>query len=753
MTEGSQEAFHVLRVVRWATLALLAAIACITLLASFREWRYAGESTRRDLAVLTDALTAAASEYLVNSHANLARFAGHLSPLVSHKPSAPGLHAELDSFLLANSRISGVLLLDKTGRVLACTGMVPPETRAEVARTPLTTLPPGRYALGHVQSDPDTRQWLLPVRYVLRDADGRIQAELAALMPVDDWFHPFTDVVMSEQTTIGLVSELGVRHGSWATTDVGIHYTPTPPEVTEESAAAAELARGGQSAIVYLHVRNRLVAAKRLDSSGLVVYVSEPATMLWYHWWLREWPILLIALIAAILVLGSARLVVWRESLNRTRRLAAAREDALTRLPNRTAFLEQLTERLRALPNPRQLAVYALDLDSFLLISEGLGAEIANECIKTVAARMRDCMPSERLLARLWGDRFAVLAPVADETEALALAAEGLACIAQPMDAAGHQLRLTASIGVHVVSEAATSAEAVLGHAEASMYAAHKKGGNNSVLFERHFGEATHRQARLMLAFEHALQHAEFQLHYQPIIELKTGRTTGVEALLRWTESERGNIAPGEFIPVAEDTGWIVPIGRWVLQAACRQAALWRASGYDLKLAVNLSVRQLQEHELPDNIDKILRETGLPASALTLEITETAAMQDFHANAPILHALRQLGVELAIDDFGTQYSSLNYLAQIPTNSVKIDQSFIRKLQTHSDYANITHAILSLCTSLNRTCIAEGIETEQNYATLRNWGCEYAQGFWIARPMDAESMGRWLENGGYPPLRQ
>ena len=417
-----------------------------------------------------------------------------------------------------------------------------------------------------------------------------------------------------------------------------------------------------------------------------------------------------------------------------------AQHDFLTDLPNRVLFSDRVANAISlARRHGKQRAVLFLDLDRFKHINDSLGHAIGDKLLQSVAQRLVACVRGSDTVSRQGGDEFVVLLSEIGRAEDAALSAEKmLLALAAPHSIAEKELHVTASIGISIFPDDGQDAETLIRCADTAMYHAKDKGRNNYQFFtddmnvralERHFLEGSLRRA---------LQRREFVLHYQPKINLETGAITGVEALIRWRHPERGLISPKMFVPIAEDCGLIVPIGRWVLREACRQAQTWIDAGLPpLPVAVNISAVEFQSKDFLEGVRAMLKETRLNPRYLELELTESVLMQDAEATAPALNALKSIGVRLAIDDFGTGYSSLSYLRQFPIDTLKIDQSFVREITAGSLDDTIVSAVISMGKTLKQRVVAEGIETGEQLAFLQRQHCGEGQGFHFSRPVSAE----------------
>jgi diguanylate cyclase (GGDEF)-like protein/PAS domain S-box-containing protein len=418
-----------------------------------------------------------------------------------------------------------------------------------------------------------------------------------------------------------------------------------------------------------------------------------------------------------------------------------AYHDALTGLPNRRLFRDRLTVALahaRRMKHP--LAVMFLDLDRFKVVNDTLGHSTGDELLKAVGARLQVSLREEDSIARMGGDEFTILLADLKSTDTAAkIAQKVLDTVALPLQIDGTELFVTTSIGIALFPSDGDSAEVLLANADHAMYRAKDAGRNSYQMFTPAMNNRALERLSLENDLRHALDRGELVLHYQPQINIASGRVTGVEALLRWNRPGFGLVGPKDFIPIAEETQLIVPIGEWVLREACRQAREWRgdrASGF--RMAVNLSPRQFQHSDLPHVIAAALEISGIAPHDLELEITESLAMQNTTRTISTLQRLREMGVQIAIDDFGTGHSSLNYLRSFPIDSVKIDQEFVQEIEASAADRAIVSAVIGMARGLGLRVTAEGVETEEQLTFLREQGCEDVQGFLFGEPVPAEA---------------
>ncbi|HJV52237.1 MAG TPA: EAL domain-containing protein [Noviherbaspirillum sp.] len=419
--------------------------------------------------------------------------------------------------------------------------------------------------------------------------------------------------------------------------------------------------------------------------------------------------------------------------------------DALTELPNRTMLEKRLRERLT---NPREgmcEAVFFIDLDNFKEVNDSLGHAAGDVLLKEIAARLRQCVRPDDMVARLGGDEFVVLAECRNgDTSAISIAEKLSMALDTPVFIAGHEVKTGASVGISMYPQDGDTSEALLQNADTALYRAKASGGNAYCFFTPEMGEASRARLLLQGALRHALERDEFEVFYQPRVNLSTMEMTGMEALLRWTHPQLGAVPPAQFIPLAEESGLIDEIGGWVIQHAAAQAQQWSARyRKPLKVSVNLSARQLRSRKLVSLVRQALQASCLPASQMELELTESGLMEDPELAAGLLKELKALGLRLSVDDFGTGYSSLAYLCRFPLDSLKLDRSFLLQQSDAINTWKLAEAIINLAHTLNLSVVAEGVESDEHLKFLSNTSCDEVQGSCISKPLSPREFEQLL----------
>lgn len=425
-----------------------------------------------------------------------------------------------------------------------------------------------------------------------------------------------------------------------------------------------------------------------------------------------------------------------------------AEHDFLTDLPNRLLLTDRITQALNmARRKNSRVAILYLDLDHFKKINDTLGHDIGDQLLMMLSKKLQACLRNMDTISRQGGDEFVVLLTEFDSPATpVTIANKLLETTSGTFKIGTHELNVSASIGISMYPEDGDSADALMKNADAAMYYAKSLGRNNFQFFTKQLSAKIAEQIELENSLLRAVNHNEFKLVYQPKVLLKTGEIIGAEALIRWHHPEKGIVSPDIFIPIAEDTGLIKMIGKWVLSQACEQNKRWQAAGLSaIPIAINVSTVELKQTSYLQQVSKALMQSGLEAQFLELEVTETVAIDGDEEGVRELHALRELGVKLSIDDFGTGYSSLSYLKRLPVDNVKIDKSFVRDIQSDANDAAIVNAIIKMSHSLSFSVIAEGVETLAQLQFLKEAGCDEIQGYFVSQPLSAEAFAMLLES--------
>ncbi|MEW7847449.1 EAL domain-containing protein [Massilia aurea] len=433
-----------------------------------------------------------------------------------------------------------------------------------------------------------------------------------------------------------------------------------------------------------------------------------------------------------------------------------AQYDALTDLPNRRFLAESLDRAIdAAAAGTRRTGVMFIDLDHFKKVNDMLGHGVGDQLLVLAAKRLQACARPGDLVARLGGDEFALILPdMVQDDDIATLCTAIIDALAAPFVLQGQQLFVSASIGIARYPQDGVAAEALLKNADTAMYAAKNSGRGNFQFFSPAMHDAMAERVKLEAELHQALERREFLLHYQPKLDLASGKTSGFEALLRWQHPQRGLVPPADFIAILEDTGLIIPVGEWVVQEVCRQLGQWHALGFPIvPVAINLSARQLEQGDLAATIERIVVASGIAPALLEFELTESMLMVNPDAAVEILGRIKAMGMRLSIDDFGTGYSSLAYLKRFPLDALKIDRTFVRDLPHDSDDAAITRAVINLAHSLNLKVVAEGVENSEQLCELKRFGCDEIQGYYVDRPLAADRCFTYAHDATQQPMTQ
>jgi diguanylate cyclase (GGDEF)-like protein len=605
--------------------------------------------------------------------------------------------------------------------------------------------------IGAPRHEQSANEWRLTFSRRIADAGQRFAGVVAVSVHAGYFVSVYEEAVLGEHGVLGLVGTDGVfrvrRTGEAITAGTSVDYnalvtrgsaddaptavTPNPWDNTRRYTVARELYEFPLAIVVALSEEEQLVPAERIART---------------YMWRTALGSLLLATVVGLLgrlswQLQKARTRAMKERVAYARRVEyLAYHDNLTELPNRALFSRLLIQGMQyARRYDKQLALLFLDLDHFKAINDSLGHEAGDELLQELGRRLRESVRESDVVARLGGDEFVILLPeISEDSQVQPVADKILAAVGSPFTLAGQEFRISVSIGIALYPHDGEDEQTLMKNADTAMYYAKERGRNNfQFYFEKLNSDSLERLA-LESGMRKALQNDEFRLFYQSKHDVRSGRVTGIEALLRWQHPDLGLIAPMLFIPLAEENGLIVPIGRWVFDTALRQNVAWQKEGLPrLSMAVNLTARQFLDDNLVLDIQNALRETGMAPELLELEITEMMIMHDMEVTIRILQELKQMGVRIAIDNFGTGYSSLAKLKGFPLDTLKIDGSFIHDVVSGSEGKSLTQAIIELGKSLGITVVAEGVESKEQVDYLRLHACDQYQGFYINKPMPAQ----------------
>ena len=585
------------------------------------------------------------------------------------------------------------------------------------------------------------RRWRFTIRHVVRDRRGRPLFLVQAAIPLEREGTFLHQLPVPSSSHIGLLRGDGHQQARWPVTNADEIYVQASREPMALMIRARPSADSGffdNGATWFTNADDRIGAFTRLNGLDMYAYVSVPGDYVWQRWWRQNMPVFSAFAIFLGIFSVIAYWVTLRERSHSEELISQARRDSLTGLPNRLAAEEALAWCIRTARAMRhRCAVLFVDIDRFKYVNDSYGHDVGDLLLQEVAKLIQGTLRDGNFLSRLGGDEFLAILPACDQGTAMSISKRLLDLFQEPLRVGDHHLAVTPSIGIAIFPDHGEDIGTLLKHADTAMYEAKRQGRNAFSLYVDQLGERVRRRVDLEQELREAIKAGSFNLDFQPVVDLHTGKLVGGEALVRWVGQDNKLIPPGEFIDVAEDSGLICQLGEWVLHRLCMQMADWRKSAPDLWIAMNVSPRQFQDPNFVRSIENILRETCVDASGLVIEITETAAMENPEASIATMARLRAMGIRIAIDDFGTGYSSLSYLKRIPSDKIKIDKSFVKGIDINADDTGIVQTILALSAILQKSAVAEGIETEAQFQALRELGCEYGQGYWISHPVPPE----------------
>ncbi|MEJ2479803.1 MAG: EAL domain-containing protein [Acidihalobacter sp.] len=709
------------------------------------EARLAANSARSVFQGLTDDLPYLALQLSDRGGASLVDDYGLLKTYQDH-------HPYVASFVLFSP--DGRMLLN-TARPCCSVGLPDPRMHPAFLKSLRKTLNVPGVWIGQTQKGLVLHDWRIPVRYVIRDEYGNarmiLQASVLLSYLVKQWVR---DPLLAD-TALGLLRMDGLH----------IARLPAPdPQRLYDTRMTGPLATilktdpttrsGAFDGVVGADGQHRIGEYVRLSDFPVVAYASAPWRLVIWQWWNGVSPFLGLGLLSLAGFVGLTRMQVLRERRHASELADRARRNVLTGLPNRFALMEWLNERLAQ--QPSSLVLLRVDLADFHDINTALGPHAGDQTLLETARRIRAIgQAAGGFVAHGGGDEFDIALPGATLINANGLAHALLSGLGAPLEIDGRILRLQAGIGIGCYPQDAQDSAGLLRVVDSALYSAKLEGKSAIALYDPASGDLSNARVSFQHSVERALDGDEFLLHYQPMVRMRDGKIVSVEALVRWNDPDRGMVPPGEFIPLAESTGRIGAIGDWVFRRACRAAASWLRDSPDLRVSINLSAVQFNSPDLIGKLRRELRASEVPADNIEVEVTETAVMQDVERSLGVLNGLHALGLSLAIDDFGTGYSSLAYLRRLPAQIIKIDQSFVRDLDTDPEDLAIVRAIVALAKALGRRTIAEGIENARQWRLLQGLGVDYGQGYWLSRPLPEAELRRLLrrDNGYLRELRE
>jgi diguanylate cyclase (GGDEF)-like protein len=609
-------------------------------------------------------------------------------------------------------------------------------------------------SVGRPQLDPGTGRWSLTFSRRLNSVNGKFAGIVMVSVDAAYFVSGYESSKLGEHGMLGILGEDGIfrvrRNGETVTandkSDFGalkIHAADEMESETTLQTNAWDGVRRYTSAYPLYGFPLAVIVGLSADEQLAAVQRNKQV----YLWRAAAGSLVMILVIATMGCMShqlalSRRRAVEEHIAHAVRVEYLAYHDSLTTLPNRSLFSKLLGHGIsQAHRHNGQLAALFLDLDHFKNINDTLGHEAGDQLLQEVAARLKSCLRDSDTVARLGGDEFVVMLPELDvEKYAAAVAQKILSAVARPFVLAGQECRVTASIGISTYPQDGLDEQTLTKNADIAMYKAKEEGKNNFQFYSEKLNASSLERLNLESGLRHALERNQFQLYYQAKRDIGSGLITGMEALLRWQHPDLGTVAPLRFIPLAEETGLIIPIGKWVLRAACLQNVAWQKQGLGhLNMAVNLTERQFFHENLLTDLTTILADTGMDAHLLELEISEGLLMRDVEKTKQVFHAIKDIGIRIAIDDFGSGYSSLASLKQFPLDTIKIDRSFIHDVTSVAEDKALTEAIIAMGRTLSLTVVAQGVETKEQADLLRRNACDEFQGFYLNKPVPADQM--------------
>lgn len=719
------------------------------------SWNREQNDARQNLAVLSAFLASATQAFFDDLGHGLAPL-GELLQRIDVLSNPEAARPYLKKFETRYPQIGAMAVIAPNGQMLINTLARQGEPLPDFRRTPAYLVPfhkalsaPTLYTIGRPEYGQVLHEWRFPFRYTMRDEQGRALFMIQAAIPLESGMNILRNMSLPEHSLLGILREDGLQQARWPVDDPNKVYGKglNGPLVKTLKLHPGQT-KGyftGHSPWMFTK-QQRLGAYSHLATLPMYAYVSIPYSFIWHKWWEHNSPVLGVFVVFVAIFWAIAFWVTNHERQHSEELLNQARSDPLTGLSNRAGAEELLQKQIRiSNEDNTSFSIMFFDLDRFKDINDSLGHGIGDQLLVEVGKRTKSLLRQNDILARLGGDEFLIILPGGTLETSTVTAKRIIEAFETPFMVAQQRLKMSCSMGIAIFPDNGMDCVTLLKHADTAMYEAKRLGRSGFACYEGGLGERLQQRLLLESRMHDALSSEQFQLHYQPIIELNSERIIGVEALLRWKDADGISHDPVEFIPIAEESGLILPLGEWVLSMACKQAKAWLDQGFDLGIAVNLSTRQFLDPDLPAKVAAVLADCRLPPSQLELEVTEGAAMLDPESSVEVLGTLKHIGVRIALDDFGTGYSSLSYLKRIPADTIKIDKSFVDGVADESDDRAIVHSILALARTLDKHTIAEGIETEAQKQALTLAGCNWGQGYLFSNPLPINKFQALLES--------
>ena len=737
------------KVLRHAVLAFML-VATLSLGAyGAYSWQREEQEVRDNLSMLSSFLASASQSFFDSLGNGLVALGQSLDKSdILENPEAA--RAELESFQQRYPEVKAMVIFAPDGRMLLNTAVAPgkalPDFRTDppyIQQLNLDFRSTQRYSIGAPEFGKALQRWRFALRHVVRGANGTPRFLIQASIPLEQEGTFLHQLPAPANSFIGLLREDGFQQARWPVSkSMEIYSQPSKGPALRMIRANPGISTGFFNGLSFWPSvqGERMGAFTHLSQASMYAYVSVPANYVWQRWWRYNQPVMIVSLLFLIVFSLTAYRITLRERYHRGELIDQSRRDALTGLPNRAA-VEYAMQRCIKISHAKQqqFTVLFLDLDRFKDVNDSYGHVVGDQLLIEITKLIQGVLRGDDMLARLGGDEFLIVLPSSGAEMTLQITQRLLQAFQKTLTVGGHALRVTPSIGIALFPQHGEDAGTLLQHADTAMYEAKREGRNAFSFYAEQMGERVRQRVQLEQALREAIHLGAFHMLYQPVVELDSGRIVGAEALLRWNKLDGQVVSPADFIEVAEESGLILPLGDWVLRNVCSQIKAWREQGMNIWITMNISPRQFQDPDLVAKIEMAQREFELPPGVLELEITETATMLNPEASMRIMGQLKALGMRIAIDDFGTGYSSLAYLKRIPADKIKIDKSFIDGLNIDADDNAIVHTILALAKELEKVTVAEGVETEDQFNTLRALKCHLAQGYLMSRPVSPEAL--------------